>query len=181
MKAPEWPSLHCFYLNPSLHELGWASKNGFEIKPPQEIVHLNTEEKWKEILAKCLEDPENVLPGDFFQEQAQIPNHTFTTGMKLEAINHKDPSCIVPATVNKNPAISSIRSERPGGQQCEQPLLTSAPLLSPVLDQIDRLDSSVSSLFLFQNPAISSIRSDRQIGQQCEQPLLISEPCYLQY
>ncbi|XP_069592979.1 scm-like with four MBT domains protein 1 [Ranitomeya imitator] len=99
--APEWPSLHCFYLNPSLHELGWASKNGFEIKPPQEIVHLNTEEKWKEILAKCLEDPENVLPGDFFQEQAQIPNHTFTTGMKLEAINHKDPSCIVPATVNK--------------------------------------------------------------------------------
>ncbi|XP_077134276.1 scm-like with four MBT domains protein 1 [Ranitomeya variabilis] len=99
--APEWPSLHCFYLNPSLHELGWASKNGFEINPPQEIVHLNTEEKWKEILAKCLEDPENVIPGDFFQEQTQIPNHTFTTGMKLEAINHKDPSCIVPATVNK--------------------------------------------------------------------------------
>ncbi|XP_075178201.1 scm-like with four MBT domains protein 1 [Anomaloglossus baeobatrachus] len=99
--APEWPSLHCFYLNPSLHELGWASKNGFEVKPPQEIVHLNSEEKWKEILAKCLEDTENLIPDDFFQASTQIPNHTFTTGMKMEAINHKDPSCIVPATVNK--------------------------------------------------------------------------------
>lgn len=33
--APEWPNLHCFYLNPYLHEIGWASQNGYEVKPPQ--------------------------------------------------------------------------------------------------------------------------------------------------
>ncbi|XP_071982851.1 scm-like with four MBT domains protein 1 isoform X2 [Engystomops pustulosus] len=99
--APDWPSLHCFYLNPCLHEMGWASHNGYEIKPPHEIVHLNTEEKWKEILTKCLENTEKFVPAEFFQEQMQIPNHTFTPGMKMEAINPKDPSCIVPATVTK--------------------------------------------------------------------------------
>ncbi|XP_056380048.1 scm-like with four MBT domains protein 1 isoform X2 [Hyla sarda] len=99
--APEWPSLHCFYLSPSLHEIGWASQNGYEIKPPKEIVHLNTAEKWKEILTKCLEDTGNHVPADFFQVQTQIPNHTFTSGMKIEAINPKDPTCIAPATVTK--------------------------------------------------------------------------------
>ncbi|XP_066452382.1 scm-like with four MBT domains protein 1 isoform X2 [Eleutherodactylus coqui] len=97
--APDWPTVHCFYLNPSLHEMGWACRNGYEIKPPQEIVHLNTEEKWKEILTKCLEDTENFVPAEYFQEQMQVPNHTFTPGMKIEAINPRDPSCIVPATV----------------------------------------------------------------------------------
>ncbi|XP_075689862.1 scm-like with four MBT domains protein 1 isoform X2 [Rhinoderma darwinii] len=99
--APEWASLYCFYLNPSLHEIGWASQNDYEIKPPQEIVHLNTEEKWKEILTKCLQDAENFVPADFFQEQPKIPSHTFLLGMKIEAISSKDPSCIVPATVTK--------------------------------------------------------------------------------
>lgn len=97
--APEWPNLHCFYLNPYLHEIGWASQNGYEVKPPQEIIHLNPEGKWKDILTKCLEDIENFVPAEFFQEQTQIPNHTFTPAMKIEAINPKDPSCIVPATV----------------------------------------------------------------------------------
>ncbi|XP_044157660.1 scm-like with four MBT domains protein 1 [Bufo gargarizans] len=99
--APDCPLLHCFYLNSSLHEIGWANRNGYELKPPKEIVSLNTDEKWKEILTKCLEDSENFVPTEFFQEQAQIPNHTFKSGMKIEAINPKDPSCIVPATVTE--------------------------------------------------------------------------------
>ncbi|XP_069823267.1 scm-like with four MBT domains protein 1 isoform X2 [Dendropsophus ebraccatus] len=99
--APEWPSMHCFYLNPNLHGIGWASQNGYELKPPKEILHLNTEEKWKEILTKCLEDTENFVPSEFFQEQMQIPSHTFKPGMKMEALNPKDPTCIVPATVTE--------------------------------------------------------------------------------
>ncbi|KAG9483832.1 hypothetical protein GDO78_009645 [Eleutherodactylus coqui] len=88
--APDWPTVHCFYLNPSLHEMGWACRNGYEIKPPQEIVHLNTEEKWKEILTKCLEDTENFVPAEYFQER-----------MKLEAVNPFQPQDIYIATVTK--------------------------------------------------------------------------------
>ncbi|XP_063796764.1 scm-like with four MBT domains protein 1 isoform X2 [Pseudophryne corroboree] len=99
--APDWPSLHCFYLHPYLHQMGWAALHGYDIKPPQEILHLKTEEEWKDIMTKRIEDTGDFIPADFFQEQPQVPNHSFTSGMKLEAINPKDPSCIVPATVAK--------------------------------------------------------------------------------
>ncbi|XP_075040074.1 scm-like with four MBT domains protein 1 [Mixophyes fleayi] len=99
--APDWPSLHYFYLHPYLHQMGWAALHGHEIKPPQEILHLKTEEDRKEIVTKRIEDMGYFIPADFFQEQPQITNHSFTSGMKLEAINPKDPSCIVPATVTK--------------------------------------------------------------------------------
>nr|DBA18760.1 TPA: hypothetical protein GDO54_016971 [Pyxicephalus adspersus] len=99
--APDWPCLQYYYLHPSLHQMGWAAQNGYELKPPQDILHLKTEEEWKEILTKCNEDTEDFVLADFFQDQPRIPNHSFTCGMKLEAINPKDPSCIVPATVTK--------------------------------------------------------------------------------
>ncbi|CAJ0932349.1 unnamed protein product [Ranitomeya imitator] len=49
------------------------------------------------------------------------------------------------------PQHTSTRSERQGGQQYEQPLLTSAPLVSSLLDQ-EEMDSIVSSHFLPQHP-----------------------------
>ncbi|XP_073448610.1 scm-like with four MBT domains protein 1 [Aquarana catesbeiana] len=99
--ALDWPSLQYYYLHPSLHQMGWAAQNGYEIRPPQEILHLKTEEEWREILAKCNDDTGDFVFADFFQEQPEIRNHSFTSGMKLEAINPKDPSCIVPATITK--------------------------------------------------------------------------------
>ncbi|KAM9324504.1 scm-like with four MBT domains protein 1 [Gastrophryne carolinensis] len=99
--APDGPYLQYFYLHPFLHQMGWAAENGYELKPPEEILHLKTEKEWSEILAKCIEDTEDYVPADFFQERPSIPNHSFTSGMKLEAIYTKDTFCILPATVTK--------------------------------------------------------------------------------
>lgn len=33
--ALDWPSLQYYYLHPSLHQMGWAAQNGYEIKPPE--------------------------------------------------------------------------------------------------------------------------------------------------
>lgn len=33
--ALDWPSLQYYYLHPSLHQMGWAAQNGYEIRPPQ--------------------------------------------------------------------------------------------------------------------------------------------------
>ncbi|KAM4722828.1 scm-like with four MBT domains protein 1 [Rhinophrynus dorsalis] len=97
--APDSPSVRIFYLHPSLHQVGWASQHGYEIQPPRAIVHMRKDEEWKEIMAKWGEDTDDCVPAEFFQEQPQIPVHTFLTGMKVEAVDPGDPSCILPATV----------------------------------------------------------------------------------
>ncbi|KAM4651078.1 scm-like with four MBT domains protein 1 [Discoglossus pictus] len=99
--APDSASLWLFYLHPFLHQMGWAAHEEYEMRPPAAIRHLRSEDEWKEILTKCGEDSEDSVPADFFQEQPQIPAHSFTPGMKLEAVNPRDPSCITPATVTK--------------------------------------------------------------------------------
>uniref|UniRef100_A0A8C5QWD3 Scm like with four mbt domains 1 n=1 Tax=Leptobrachium leishanense TaxID=445787 RepID=A0A8C5QWD3_9ANUR len=99
--APDYPCVNIFYLHPSLHHIGWAERHGYEMQPPKVISHLRSEAEWKEILTKCGKDGEDCVPADFIQEHPPVPTHSFITGMKLEAVDPKDPSCIVPATVRK--------------------------------------------------------------------------------
>ncbi|XP_063282560.1 scm-like with four MBT domains protein 1 [Pelobates fuscus] len=99
--APDSPCLNLFYLHPSLHHIGWAEQHGYEMQPPSAISHLKTEEEWRVILARCGKTTEDCVPADFFQEQPQLPVHSFIKGMKLEAVDPTVPSFIVPATVTK--------------------------------------------------------------------------------
>ncbi|KAG8436263.1 hypothetical protein GDO86_007386 [Hymenochirus boettgeri] len=99
--APDCNNIWLFYLHPSLHQVGWAAQHGYTIQPPEAIIHLRNEEEWKEVLAKLDKDLGDCVPAEFFQEQPQIPIHTFLPGMKLEAMDPSEPSCLIPATVTK--------------------------------------------------------------------------------
>ncbi|XP_053324639.1 scm-like with four MBT domains protein 1 [Spea bombifrons] len=99
--APDHASLHLFYLHPLLHHIGWAEQHGYEIRPPGAISHLMSDGEWKEIVATHGKDNGDCVPAEFFQEQPLIPTHSFSVGMKLEAVDPTDPSYITPATITK--------------------------------------------------------------------------------
>ncbi|OCT83195.1 scm-like with four MBT domains protein 1 [Xenopus laevis] len=90
-----------FYLHPSLHQVGWAAQHEYNMQPPQAITHLRSEEEWKEILTKWEMDPGECVPTEFFLEQPLLPVHSFSAGMKVEALDPSSPSYFMPATVTK--------------------------------------------------------------------------------
>uniref|UniRef100_G1MQ60 Scm like with four mbt domains 1 n=1 Tax=Meleagris gallopavo TaxID=9103 RepID=G1MQ60_MELGA len=66
-----------FYLDPFLHQVGWATQNGYNLQPPLAIRSLKSEDK------------------------PVIGVHSFSEGMKLEAVDPTAPFVISPATVLK--------------------------------------------------------------------------------
>ncbi|XP_053577181.1 scm-like with four MBT domains protein 1 [Bombina bombina] len=99
--AADSPSVWLFYLHPLLHQIGWATQQGYAMRPPAAIRPLRSDDKWQEIMTKCEKDPAKCVPADFFQEQPHIPSHSFTLGLKMEVVDPTDQSAIVPATVTK--------------------------------------------------------------------------------
>ncbi|KAM8930656.1 scm-like with four MBT domains protein 1 [Pelodytes ibericus] len=99
--VPDHPSVRLFYLHPFLHYIGWADHHGYRLQPPAAISHLKSEEEWKEITIRCGKNTEDCVPADFFQEQPPLIAHSFTVGMKVEALDTLDLTCTVPATVTK--------------------------------------------------------------------------------
>nr|XP_060621871.1 scm-like with four MBT domains protein 1 [Anolis sagrei ordinatus] len=94
--------LWMFYLDPFLHPMGWATQHGYALEPPLAISHLKTEVEWQEILAKIKEEEEeSLVPTDLFKDKPIVGTHSFSTNMKLEAIDPKAPFIISPATVTK--------------------------------------------------------------------------------
>ncbi|XP_071590296.1 scm-like with four MBT domains protein 2 isoform X3 [Heliangelus exortis] len=70
--------------------------------PPADIYSLKTISEWKCALEKSLNDAANFpLPMEVFKDHADLRNHFFTVGMKLEAVNMKEPFHICPASVTK--------------------------------------------------------------------------------
>ncbi|OBS60017.1 hypothetical protein A6R68_08863, partial [Neotoma lepida] len=56
-----------YYLDPFLHHIGWATQQGYELKPPLAIRHLKNEADWQEILARVKEEEEEPLPSYLFK------------------------------------------------------------------------------------------------------------------
>ncbi|XP_048156950.1 scm-like with four MBT domains protein 2 isoform X2 [Corvus hawaiiensis] len=70
--------------------------------PPADIYSLKTITEWKCALEKSLNDAANFpLPMEVFKDHADLRNHFFTVGMKLEAVNMREPFHICPASVTK--------------------------------------------------------------------------------
>ncbi|NXK59051.1 SMBT1 protein, partial [Sylvietta virens] len=91
-----------FYLDPFLHQVGWAAQHGYSLQPPLAIRSLRSEADWQEILKKVKEEEEeSSVPTDLFKDKPVIGVHSFSEGMKLEAVDPMAPFVISPATVLK--------------------------------------------------------------------------------
>ncbi|NXC35667.1 SMBT1 protein, partial [Campylorhamphus procurvoides] len=91
-----------FYLDPFLHQVGWAAQHGYSLQPPSAIRSLRSEAEWQEILKKVKEEEEeSSVPTDLFKDKPVIGVHSFSEGMKLEAVDPMAPFVISPATVLK--------------------------------------------------------------------------------
>ncbi|NXT65001.1 SMBT1 protein, partial [Chaetops frenatus] len=91
-----------FYLDPFLHQVGWAAQHGYSLQPPLAIRSLRSEADWQEILQKVKEEEEeSSVPTDLFKDKPVIGVHSFSEGMKLEAVDPTAPFVISPATVLK--------------------------------------------------------------------------------
>ncbi|NWR71208.1 SMBT2 protein, partial [Centropus unirufus] len=91
-----------FYLDCRLRPVGWCQENKYRMDPPADIYSLKTISEWKSALEKSLNDAANFpLPMEVFKDHADLRNHFFTVGMKLEAVNMREPFHICPASVTK--------------------------------------------------------------------------------
>ncbi|XP_042323979.1 scm-like with four MBT domains protein 2 isoform X3 [Sceloporus undulatus] len=91
-----------FYLDYRLRPVGWCQENKYRLDPPAEIYSLKTVPEWQAALDKSLiEAAKFPLPVEVFKDHADLRNHQFTVGMKLEAVDIKEPCSICPATVTK--------------------------------------------------------------------------------
>ncbi|NXG93889.1 SMBT2 protein, partial [Stercorarius parasiticus] len=91
-----------FYLDCRLRPVGWCQENKYRMDPPADICSLKTISEWKCALEKSLNDAANFpLPMEVFKDHADLRNHFFTVGMKLEAVNVREPFHICPASVTK--------------------------------------------------------------------------------
>ncbi|NXE63674.1 SMBT1 protein, partial [Calcarius ornatus] len=114
-----------FYLDPFLHQVGWAAQHGYSLQPPSAITSLRSEADWQEILKKVKEEEEeSSVPTDLFKDKPVIGVHSFSEGMKLEAVDPMAPFVISPATVLKvyndkyfMIEIDDLRAERASSQR----------------------------------------------------------------
>ncbi|XP_053890833.1 scm-like with four MBT domains protein 1 isoform X2 [Malaclemys terrapin pileata] len=91
-----------FYLDPFLHQMGWAAQQGYDLQPPAAIRSLKSEAEWQDILTKVKEEEEgSSVPTDLFKDKPVIGVHSFTASMKLEAVDPVAPFVLSPATVVK--------------------------------------------------------------------------------
>ncbi|KAM6292375.1 scm-like with four MBT domains protein 2 isoform 2-T3 [Porphyrio hochstetteri] len=91
-----------FYLDCRLRPVGWCQENKYRMDPPADIYSLKTISEWKCALEKSLNDAANFpLPMEVFKDHADLRNHFFAVGMKLEAVNMREPFHICPASVTK--------------------------------------------------------------------------------
>ncbi|KAH0617158.1 hypothetical protein JD844_028892, partial [Phrynosoma platyrhinos] len=103
-----------FYLDYRLRPVGWCQENKYRLDPPAEIYSLKTVPEWQAALDKSLiEAAKFPLPVEVFKDHADLRNHQFTVGMKLEAVDINEPCRICPATVTKYKGREKLLSYNP--------------------------------------------------------------------
>ncbi|KAG5835797.1 hypothetical protein ANANG_G00247810 [Anguilla anguilla] len=95
-------TLWLFYLHPFLHPPGWAKEHGCTLSPPVALRSLCSEAEWDEVRQRITNQTQDSdITEELFKDQQAICAHSFTEGMKLEAVDPAAPFCISPATVTK--------------------------------------------------------------------------------
>nr|XP_033815199.1 scm-like with four MBT domains protein 2 isoform X1 [Geotrypetes seraphini]XP_033815200.1 scm-like with four MBT domains protein 2 isoform X1 [Geotrypetes seraphini] len=91
-----------FYLDCRLRPVGWCQENNYRMEPPSDICYLKSIYDWKSALEKSMSDAAKCpLPVEVFKDHADLRNQSFTVGMKLEAVDPREPLNICPASVTK--------------------------------------------------------------------------------
>ncbi|KAM4035327.1 scm-like with four MBT domains protein 2 isoform 2-T3 [Anomaloglossus baeobatrachus] len=91
-----------FYLDCRLRPVGWCQENQCRMEPPLDLCPLKSMSEWKSALEKSLVDAaRSPLPLEVFKDHADLRPHSFTAGMKVEAVDPTEPSHIRPATISK--------------------------------------------------------------------------------
>ncbi|XP_040199277.1 scm-like with four MBT domains protein 2 isoform X2 [Rana temporaria] len=91
-----------FYLDCRLRPVGWCQENQCRMEPPLDICPLKTITEWKCALENSLINAASCpLPVEVFKDHADLRSHSFTSGMKVEAVDPTEPCHIRPATVTK--------------------------------------------------------------------------------
>lgn len=91
-----WSESYDFWTNwdsPFIFPMGWCDKNGQVLHPPRS--YTKQEFNWEKYLKKC---SAKAAPEHLFKE-VQARGHGFQVGMKLEAVDRKNPDLICVATV----------------------------------------------------------------------------------
>ncbi|XP_069085370.1 scm-like with four MBT domains protein 2 isoform X2 [Pleurodeles waltl] len=92
--------LWLFYLDCRLRPVGWCEENNYKMEPPLDICCVKNTSEWKCALEKSLNDAAKCpLPVEAFKDHTDLRSHSFTTGMKLEAVDPREPFDICPASV----------------------------------------------------------------------------------
>ncbi|KAK2189447.1 hypothetical protein NP493_106g02044 [Ridgeia piscesae] len=80
-----------------LHPIGYCEKNGGLLQPP--LGFRMNPSTWPSYLQKTLQGAEIAPDSCFTKPPPTPPTNTFKQGLKLEAVDHKNPQLICPATV----------------------------------------------------------------------------------
>ncbi|XP_076578574.1 scm-like with four MBT domains protein 2 isoform X1 [Chaetodon auriga] len=91
-----------FYLDVRLRPLGWALENRLALEPPTGLRAARSAPDWQEALEEARVDGQkSPLPLEVFKDHADLPKHSFTTGMKLEMVPPWEQLQICPVSVTK--------------------------------------------------------------------------------
>ncbi|XP_068132148.1 scm-like with four MBT domains protein 2 isoform X3 [Hyperolius riggenbachi] len=91
-----------FYLDCRLRPVGWCQENQCRMEPPLDICPLKSITEWKCALDKSLVHAAKCpLPVEVFKDHVDLRSHSFSLGMKVEAVDPSEPCHIRPATVTK--------------------------------------------------------------------------------
>ncbi|XP_072018257.1 polycomb protein SCMH1-like [Amphiura filiformis] len=85
--------------HPDLKPVGWCEKNGGMLQPP--LGFRMNASSWPSFLLRTLNNAEMAPETAFKSEPATPEGNKFKVGMKLEAVDHKNPYLICPATVGE--------------------------------------------------------------------------------
>ncbi|XP_076847146.1 scm-like with four MBT domains protein 1 isoform X2 [Brachyhypopomus gauderio] len=91
-----------FYLSPLLHLPGWAKEHGCTLRPPAALLALRSQDQWDEVRRGfSSQSHDSSISEEFYKDRMTLSPHSFTEGMKLEAVDPSAPFTISPATVTK--------------------------------------------------------------------------------
>ncbi|KAJ8259822.1 hypothetical protein GJAV_G00173890 [Gymnothorax javanicus] len=82
----------------------WAKEHGCTLSPPVALRSLRSEAEWDEVRRRIMSQMQDgIITVELLKDQRVSCAHSFTEGMKLEAVDPFAPFCISPATVTKDP------------------------------------------------------------------------------
>lgn len=83
----------------NIHPIGYCKKTGFLLQPP--IGFKKNDSQWHSFITNILKSANSAPESAFIKPPASPGRNYFKVGMKLEAVDRKNPRLIRPATIDK--------------------------------------------------------------------------------